>query len=123
MIYLNLEEKKTLCNIIHKILTSYGGYWINADIYRKKEGKKRIDRFYKQKDLKFREKNKIEENKFITLADAKDFFSRCGFEIYKKIEIDKKELSSNKLLNEKNYSSTKVVKDENPRETWILKPN
>ena len=124
LMYLDIEQKEELCNIIHKILSTYGGYWITADIYRKGEIEGRnIDNFYKQKGKEFLEKHNVENNKFDSFEDAKNLFLRCGFEIYKKIELEPKILSSSKIFYNK-YPSAKYesyVKDKT-RETLILKP-
>lgn len=121
LIYLDREQKKSLCETIHKILSTHGGYWINADIYRAKDSETTsFDKFYSQKDQEFRAKTNLEANKFQTYEMAIEFFSSCGFEIFKKMEIDPEELSASKLLHQRNLS-TKDLKDENPRETWILK--
>lgn len=124
LMYLNREQKEILCKIIYKILSQYGGYWITADIYRKGEIEGRnIDNFYKQKGREFLEKHNVENNKFTSFADAEEFFLKCGFKIYKKIDIETKELSSFKLLNN-DYPSPRGITEgrEKTRETWILKP-
>ena len=124
LMYLNLEQKERLCKIIHKILSQYGGYWITTDIYRQGEIEGRnIDNFYKQKGKEFLARHNVENNKFPSFAFAKDFFSRCGFEICKKIEIERSKLSSFKLFCD-NYPSSKTNSKEitKTRETWILKP-
>ena len=124
LIYLNLEQKKTLCRIIHKILSQYGGCWITADVYLKDEIERKIlDKHYKQIDKEFVEKHNIENNKFISFEDAKEFFSSCGFEIIKKIVVEETELRSNKLLHENSHSKmTESQGNGKSRETWILRP-
>ena len=124
LMYLNIEQKEHLCNIIHKILSQVGGYWITSDIYRQGEIEGRnIDNFYKQKGQEFLKKHNVENNKFSSFAVAEDFFSRCGFEIFKKIEVEKTALSSVKLLSEYYPSSvTNSISRSKSRETWILKP-
>ena len=124
LIYLNLEQKEQLCKIIHEILSKHGGYWINADIYQNDEiERKNLDKYYNQDDKNFVANHNIENNKFIDFGVAKDFFSRCGFEISKKIEVEERDLSSFKLLSE-NYPSSKnkSLGKGKTRETWILKP-
>ena len=37
LMYLDIEQKRTLCKNIHEILSRVDGYWITADIYKKKD--------------------------------------------------------------------------------------
>ena len=77
------------------------------DIYRKDEvERKKIDKYYNQADKNFVKKHNIENNKFSSFTEADDSFSKFGFEIDKKVEIDSTELSSSKLMPE-NYPSTR----------------
>ncbi len=124
LMYFNEEQKEKIMGIIHKILTQYGGYWITTDIYRKGEIEGRnIDKFYKQKGKEFLEKHNVEDNKFPSFEKAEEFFLKNGFEIYKKIEIEKKELSSSKLLHQNTtLSNLNLQGKQKSRETWILKP-
>lgn len=93
LMYLNFEEKESLCRIIHKILQERGGYWITADIYLKNKHEKlnlQIDD--KTKDFFLR--HNIEGNKFDSFEEAESFFMRMGFEIDKIASIKPSELSS-----------------------------
>ena len=124
LIYLNLEQKKVLCRIIHKILSQYGGYWINADIYIPDEIERKIlDKQYKQIDKDFVEKHNIESKKFASFEDAQEFFSGCVFEIYRKIIVADRELSSNDLVSDADNSEVNQSHGiSKSRETWILRP-
>ena len=116
LMYLNLEQKEQLCEIVHKVLSKYGGYWITADIYNR--GKIEGRKYYKQKDREFIEKHNIDQNRFASFEDAKDLFVRCGFEIHRKIELESNELTSSRLLS----GMIETKPQEKTRETWILKP-
>jgi O-methyltransferase involved in polyketide biosynthesis len=124
LMYLNMEQKVKLSKIIHQILSRYGGYWITADIYQRDEVERRnIDKYYNQNDKEFVKRHNIENNKFSSFTEAADFFSRCGFEIHDKVEIERNELSTSELLHE-NYPSAinETVREKKNRETWILRP-
>ncbi|WP_440135005.1 glyoxalase superfamily protein [Chitinophaga sancti] len=96
LMYLNMEEKQLLADIIHKMLMKRGGCWITADIYIPSP----LDahKVYTQRQQKFMNFHKVEENKFASFDAAKNFFEDAGFTI------------------------TKDSQEEiNFRETWLLK--
>jgi len=97
LMYLDSEEKKKLCSIIHKILKERGGYWITADIYIKKQFEKLNLKIDKQTN-DFFEQHRIEENKFESFEDAEAFFLSMGFEIDKVAKVDRSRLSSMKYF-------------------------
>lgn len=122
LVYLNDEEKRRLCGIIHKVLEEHGGYWITSDIYIRVMPKipvdhGRMDSFYKQ--------HHIEENKFASFDEARSFFEENGFSIDREEDIDIGQASSIKYL----ARSMKVpLPAENGRTgkirtTWRLKPS
>jgi O-methyltransferase involved in polyketide biosynthesis len=84
MMYLEQDEKKKLCSIIHSILVERGGYWITADIYIKGSTPKEI----KLPDhlQQFLDQHQVEEKKFKNFEEAKEFFHEQGFEIDKEAE-------------------------------------
>jgi O-methyltransferase involved in polyketide biosynthesis len=93
LMYLNIEEKKKICNIIRDVLTKRGGCWITADIYVKSggnlpklEGNDALD--------KFLEEHNIEENKFDSFEQAETFFNEQGFVIDKEAEPQYAQLST-----------------------------
>jgi O-methyltransferase involved in polyketide biosynthesis len=93
LMYLTLEEKEKLCEIIYKILSERGGYWITADIYiRKTTGK--TDLKTDKDTAAFLALHKIEENKFNSFEEAEAFFRRMGFGIDKEANVDRSKLSS-----------------------------
>lgn len=75
LVYLNSNEKRRLCAIIHSILKERGGCWITGDIYIKDTVK------IPQQDetQKFIDAHNVEENKFEDYASAEEFFNSCGF--------------------------------------------
>jgi len=124
LMYLDVKQKEQLCSIIHRILSTHGGYWITADIYRRdQEERKNIDKYYNVSDKEFVKKHNIEQNKFGSFDEAEALFLRCGFEILQKVEVEKNNLSASKLLLE-NYPSAEEIflGSKKTRETWVLKP-
>ncbi len=125
LIYLNERQKRKLCLIIHNLLSERGGYWITADIYIKKGIQHGITKnFYDERGKKFLAEHHVEENKFENFEAAKAFFKNCGFNIFKKIETPRSELSSIKLLEKIPRFKLKELKGRKKiRETWILETN
>ncbi|MFW9873941.1 MAG: hypothetical protein ACFFG0_12615 [Candidatus Thorarchaeota archaeon] len=123
LMYLNEEQKQKVCTIIYDLLRKRGGYWITADIYIKKETQKIIaNGFYDEKGKRFLTEHQVEENKFENFEAAKAFFKEFGFDIYKKIEIPSKQLSSIKFLANLPRNQLDELKNRKKnRETWILK--
>lgn len=125
LVYLNEEQKRKLCTIIHNILNKKGGYWITADIYVKNETQDTImNGFYDKKGKRFLTEHSVNENKFESFKVAELFFRDCGFDIYEKIEIPTRQLSSFKFLrNILRHELEDLKERKKVRETWILKPN
>jgi hypothetical protein len=120
LMYLNIEEKESLCGIIKRTLRERGGCWITADIYIKNKRQKfsrnnRVNDFYEQ--------HQIEENKFNSFEEAEDFFSRMGFVIDKESEVSSQELSSfsqfMKCVTEEQLSAIRMRGRQ--QATWRLK--
>jgi len=124
LVYLNEDQKRRVCTIIHDLLREKGGYWITADIYIKKETQDTITNgFYDEKGKRFLAEHQVEENKFESFKAAEIFFKECGFGIYKKIEISTNQLSSLKFLAKIPRNKLGDIKGRKKiRETWILKP-
>jgi O-methyltransferase involved in polyketide biosynthesis len=93
LMYLNMEEKKQLCNTIHSLLKKRGGYWATADIYAKRSPELQFAIPKNSSEAAFHEKHHIEENKFDSFEAAAAFFDEQGFEIVKEASIDFKTLS------------------------------
>lgn len=81
LMYLNLEEKKRLCQIIHATLKQRGGCWITADIYVKRPAEMRGELPQSAGERRFFEQHHIEENKFDSYEAARAFFAEQGFEV------------------------------------------
>jgi O-methyltransferase involved in polyketide biosynthesis len=97
LMYLNLEEKKKLCKIIHDVLQERGGYWITADIYLKTTA--RQEAITPDDELQgFLDQHRIEENKFDNLEQAEAFFKENGFVVDKEADVDYATVGSVKYL-------------------------
>lgn len=120
LMYLNMEEKAKLCQIIHKALKLRGGYWITADIYIKKDlGQNAKSDAFGQ----FLEAHHVEDNKFENFEHAEAFFKDQGFKLITKATSVWHQLSSVKYVNTELMNS--LVKQAGTigkiRETWALK--
>lgn len=123
LMYLNNDEKKKLCGIIHKHLRQRGGYWITADIYiQSPESEVRNLKMSKEQEAFF-SKHNIDQNKFESEAAAEDFFKREGFEIDAIAHVDPSLLSSYHHLLQYVPEEIKRAKKPMPRiqNTWRLK--
>lgn len=97
MIYLNQEEKRKLCRIVHSILKERGGYWITADIYLKPPAN--IPAFKMTDDLQpLLDQHNVNENMFENIEGAATFFESEGFMIDKEGEPVYSQLDSYNYL-------------------------
>ena len=87
LMYLDAEEKEKLCRNIRNVLKQFGGYWITADIYIKKELDRNLFKI-DQKLADFAKQHKIAENRFDSFESAKEFFGSMGFVVDKEAEPD-----------------------------------
>jgi len=120
LVYLNHEEKISLCKTIHKSLKQKGGYWITADVYVKRPAPKNEtnDHF-----SQFLEAHQVEDNKFESFEQAEHFFLEQGFKLITKATSVWHQLSSLKyidieLLKKMKEQANKIGRI---RETWVLK--
>jgi len=120
LVYLNNEEKISLCKTIHKSLKQRGGYWITADVYVKRPAPKNEtnDHF-----SQFLEAHHVEDNKFDSFEQAEHFFLEQGFKLITKATSVWHQLSSLKyidveLLKKMKEQANKIGRI---RETWVLK--
>jgi len=122
LMYLGIDEKKKLFSIIHSVLKERGGYWITADIYLKMQNGPVLPRRDDELD-KFLEQHKIEENKFNSVEEAKDFFEQAGFVIDKVAATDYKKISSlPHLLNVITPEQLETMRGSSKmNETWRVK--
>jgi O-methyltransferase involved in polyketide biosynthesis len=92
LMYLGTLEKEKLCQIIHRILSERGGYWITADIYIKRANRDRLmlndqlDEFFKQ--------HNIDEQMFESFEEAEAFFNKNGFVVDREAVPDRDKLKS-----------------------------
>jgi hypothetical protein len=93
LMYLNDEEKRKACGIIHKVLKARGGYWITADIYVK--GITKIEGLKVNDELQqFLAAHQVEENKFDSFEAAQAFFESIGFIVDKEAEPNRDKLTT-----------------------------
>ncbi|MFB6457871.1 class I SAM-dependent methyltransferase [Chitinophaga sp. Hz27] len=123
LMYLDLEEKKQLCQIIRTILEKRGGYWITADIYIKEDQDFRKKIIRSDALMEFFDKHQIEEKKFDSFDAAKTFFAAQGFEIDKVAVRDNSKLSTLPYLLKtlQPEQLEKLKQRSTTRETWRLK--
>ncbi|MCZ4244783.1 hypothetical protein [Pedobacter punctiformis] len=120
LMYLNPEEKASLCQTIHRALKQRGGYWITADIYIKKDlGQAAKSDAFGQ----FLDAHHVEDNKFESFEQAEAFFKTHGFKLVTKATSVWHQLSSVKYVSRELMNS--LVKQAGTigkiRETWALR--
>jgi O-methyltransferase involved in polyketide biosynthesis len=120
--YLNIEEKKKLCLIIHNILMERGGYWITADILIKNKDSK-LGLKYNDKIKDFNKQQNIEDNSFESFIETEMFFKDMGFVIDKEDDIKYSEMGSFKYLIKSMTLRQlfKIKKAGKVQATWRLK--
>ena len=120
LVYLNHEEKISLCKTIHKSLKQRGGYWITADVYVKRPAPKNEtnDHF-----SQFLEAHQVEDNKFESFEQAEHFFLEQGFKLITKATSVWHQLSSLKYIDTESLKKMKEQANKigRIRETWVLK--
>jgi len=123
LMYLDAEEKKKLCRIIHRALSERGGYWITADIYlsKKMDG---FDLTFRDQEKEFFKQHRIDENKFSTFEAAAEFFRHEGFELDREATTDRSKLSSLKYLLKSTsvFRLLKYRRQGKIQATWRLRP-
>lgn len=120
LVYLDSEEKKQLCAIIHDVLQKRGGCWITADIYIKTD-KEREQNAVTELTSKFRTDHRIDENRFDSYATAESFFNNAGFTVAKKLALVADQLSVLNLLGDKKGATIEKLDElSRARETWCL---
>ncbi|HTR81515.1 MAG TPA: hypothetical protein VMM58_07775 [Bacteroidota bacterium] len=123
LMYLQGEEKKKLCSIIHKVLQDRGGYWITADIYLAKKTTG-LDITVSKEEKEFSAQHRIEENKFDSMEAARKFFQDAGFAVEKEAETDRSKLTSLEYLlkSASIFQLLKFRKRGKIQATWRLRP-
>ncbi len=124
LMYLKKEQKEKLYSILRDILLQRGGCWITADVYLKKDQQSTLSFDIICKGGRdFLTTHSIEEHIFDSFKSAEKFFTNCGFEIFKKIEVPSGKVSSRKWLSRVPRDILEELKSrKKARETWILKP-
>jgi O-methyltransferase involved in polyketide biosynthesis len=120
--YLDNQEKKKLCSVIHDILMERGGYWITADIYIKNK-QPRLGFILNKEMIEFNEQQNTEDKSFESFKEAEMFFNDMGFVIEKEAKIKYTEMSSFKYLKKsltlKHFF--KLLRTGKLQATWRLK--
>lgn len=123
LMYLNEEEKKQLCQNIHRVLRRSGGAWITADIYVRLPDEARAGLPQSKGEAAFFEQHHIEENKFESYEAAEAFFRKQGFELVQEATTDREKLSALpqllRLLPEAVRNSTQSM--PKIQATWMLR--
>jgi len=97
LMYLPVDERRHVCEIIHRVLQGRGGCWITADIYLRKHIEKLgLDLDQNTKD--FFEQHDIENNKYDTFQEAENFFRESGFCLDKEAFPDMAKMSTVKYF-------------------------
>ena len=123
LMYLETDEKKKVCAIIHDTLKERGGCWITADIYIKKEITG-IQIRRSAAELDFIDQHRIEENKFESFESAERFFKEAGFEKLREAKVDHSRLSALPHLigAASAEQAEKLGSTGRIQATWMLKP-
>jgi O-methyltransferase involved in polyketide biosynthesis len=123
LMYLNLDEKKQVCNSIYKTLKQRGGVWITADVYvqRPKEMTERL--IQSKSEAAFFEQHQIEENKFESYKAAQAFFEEQGLEMVKEAAPNYEEMSAMPHLLKALPQELRNSKEPPPKiqSTWMLR--
>ncbi len=93
LMYLDIEEKKRLCRIIHTVLKQRGGCWITADVYIRRSAEMQASIPQSKGETTFFEQHNIEGNKFESYLAAGGFFEDQGFEVVHEAVINYQALS------------------------------
>jgi O-methyltransferase involved in polyketide biosynthesis len=123
LMYLNTEEKKQLCKIIHRTLKERGGCWITADIYTKRSEEMRSSLPQSESEKAFFEQHNLEENKFDSWEAAGVFFREQGFELIREATPNYAKLSVMPHLLKVLPDEARNSKEQPPKiqATWMLK--
>lgn len=122
LMYLNLEEKKELCSIIHTALKQSGGCWITADVYVKRPAEMMASLPQSKSESAFFEQHQIEENKFESYEAAQLFFKDQGFQLVKEAVPNYEALSAMPHLLRALPEELRNSKEPPPKiqATWML---
>jgi len=123
LMYLNTDEKKQLCKLIHNALKKCGGCWITADIYVQRSAEMQASLPQSKSETAFFEQHNIEQNKFASYDAAKAFFEEQGFQEVQEAVTDYAALSVMPQLMKVLPEEVRNSKEPPPKvqATWMLK--
>ena len=122
LIYFDKGEKEKLCRIIRSILKERGGYWITSDIYvRATAYASSIN--HDKKFKAFKDRHNIEDNKFSSFEEARQFFEKNGFFVDQEESLDITQLSSYQYVSKLAPPSVETEGGKSPklRTSWRLR--
>ncbi|HEY4155649.1 MAG TPA: hypothetical protein VGM24_09475 [Puia sp.] len=121
LMYLDLEEKKKLCALIHQELKARGGIWITADIYIRRPPSGAVIE-QSEAEKYFYGQHRIEENKFESFEAAESFFKNAGLKKLKTARPDHGKLSTlPHLIGTASAEQEKKLQAAGKiQETWML---
>ena len=97
LMYLGMEEKEKLFELIRNVLKERGGYWITADVYIRNANHNRALKM-DDKLQQFFDEHRIEDNKFDSFEEAAAIFRKAGFEVDKEATPDYSKTTAMKYL-------------------------
>lgn len=122
LMYLDIPERKQICEIIHGVLKERGGCWITADVYVRQHVEK-LGLELDQRTKDFFAQHAIEENKYDSFPEAEEFFLSQGFQCEKEAVTDLAALSTSKyfLQNLPPERIDGLKKAGKMQATWLLR--
>ncbi|MBX2906035.1 MAG: class I SAM-dependent methyltransferase [Taibaiella sp.] len=123
LMYLDMVEKKQLCNLIHTALKARGGCWITADVYVQRSAEMQASLPQSKSEAAFMEQHNIEQNKFASYDAARLFFEEQGFEVVEEAIPDYASLSVMPHLKKVLPEAVRNSKEPPPKvqATWLLR--
>ena len=124
LIYLDDDEKRQLCRIIHRVLKERGGFWVTGDIYITESHYRDRTSQLPQQAQEFLAKHRIFDNMFPGFEAAAEFFTSCGFafEAHTMDEVYE-QLTSLEFIRQTPALRESVIRATlRARQTWVLRP-
>lgn len=96
LMYLDPEEKARLARGIRGLLEARGGWWITSDVYIRVPvpAAPATSKGGAKDDDDFRQRHRVEENKFASFEEARAFFESAGFTVDREEDPDPRSLSA-----------------------------
>ena len=79
LVYLDEEEKRSLCRNVREALVRSNGAWVTGDVYLRRAGVSPVPQ--DERTRRFRELHGLDEKMFASFAQAEAFFSSCGLAV------------------------------------------